>query len=37
MPACEFIETRGNKVYRVEGYFDRLTLLGQLGLATSPV
>jgi steroid delta-isomerase-like uncharacterized protein len=36
LPGCEFIEVRGDKVHRVEGYFDRLTLLGQLGLAPSP-
>jgi steroid delta-isomerase-like uncharacterized protein len=37
LPGCEFIEVRGDKVHRVEGYFDRLTLLGQLGLAPSPL
>jgi steroid delta-isomerase-like uncharacterized protein len=36
VPGCEFIETRGGKVYQVEGYFDRLTMLAQLGLAPSP-
>ena len=32
LPGCEFIEVRASKVQRVEGYFDRLTLLQQLGL-----
>lgn len=33
LPGCEFIEVRASKVQRVEGYFDRLSLLQQLGLA----
>jgi predicted ester cyclase len=33
LPGCEFIEVRDDKIHRIEGYFDRLTLLGQLGLA----
>ena len=32
---CEFIEARGDRVRRVQGYIDRLTILNQLGLATS--
>jgi steroid delta-isomerase-like uncharacterized protein len=36
LPGCEFIEVRGDKIHSIEGYFDRLTLLGQLGLAPSP-
>jgi steroid delta-isomerase-like uncharacterized protein len=37
VPACEFIEIRGDHVCRVNGYVDRLTMLSQLGLApTSP-
>ena len=32
LPGCEFIEVRASKVHRVEGYFDRLSLLEQLGL-----
>jgi steroid delta-isomerase-like uncharacterized protein len=36
VPGCEFIEVGGDKVHRVEGYFDRLTILGQLGLVPSP-
>jgi steroid delta-isomerase-like uncharacterized protein len=33
VPGCEFIELRGNHVLHVSGYFDRLTMLTQLGLA----
>lgn len=36
LPGCEFIEVRGGKLHRVDGYFDRLTILGQLGLAPNP-
>ena len=36
MPGCEIIEIRGDKVHRVQGYFDRMTMLSQLGLAPSP-
>jgi steroid delta-isomerase-like uncharacterized protein len=36
LPGCEFIEVRVGKIQRIEGYFDRLTILGQLGLAPSP-
>ena len=36
VPGVEFIELRGDQVYRVEGYFDRLTMLGQLGLVPGP-
>lgn len=36
LPGCEFIEALGGKLHRVEGYFDRLTILGQLGLAPAP-
>jgi len=32
LPGCEFIEVRASKVQRVEGYFDRLSMLQQLGL-----
>jgi steroid delta-isomerase-like uncharacterized protein len=35
VPGCEFIEIRGDRVRSVVGYFDRLTLLTQLGLAPS--
>ena len=35
VPGCEFIEARGDRVRRVQGYIDRLTILNQLGLATS--
>ena len=34
VPGCEFIEVRGDRVHRVQGYIDRLTILNQLGLAT---
>jgi steroid delta-isomerase-like uncharacterized protein len=34
VPGCEFIEVRGDRVRRVQGYIDRLTILNQLGLAT---
>ena len=33
LPGCEFIEVRGDKIHQVVGYFDRLTMLGQMGLA----
>lgn len=33
LPGCEFIEARSGKLHRVDGYFDRLTILAQLGLA----
>ena len=33
LPGCEFIEVRGGKLHRVDGYFDRLSILVQLGLA----
>jgi steroid delta-isomerase-like uncharacterized protein len=36
LPGCEFIEIGNNKIKRAEGYFDRLTLMAQLGLAPSP-
>jgi len=36
LPGCEFFEVRGDKVHRAEGYFDRLSMLGQLGLAPRP-
>jgi steroid delta-isomerase-like uncharacterized protein len=32
MPGCEFIEIRDDYVHRVVGYYDRLTMLSQLGL-----
>ncbi len=32
LPGCEFIEVRTARVQRVEGYFDRLSLLEQLGV-----
>ena len=35
LPICEFITVRGGKIHRVEGYFDRLTLLQQLGISLS--
>lgn len=35
LPGCEFIEVRDGLIHRVEGYFDRLTFLAQLGLAPS--
>jgi steroid delta-isomerase-like uncharacterized protein len=34
VPGCEFIEVRGDRVHRVQGYIDRLTILNQLGLVT---
>lgn len=36
LPGCEFIEVRAAKVQRVEGYFDRLSMLEQLGLIPAP-
>jgi len=35
-PGCEFIEVRQGLVQRVEGYFDRLSMLEQLGLVPRP-
>jgi steroid delta-isomerase-like uncharacterized protein len=35
-PGCEFIEVREGMVQRVEGYFDRLRMLEQLGLMPQP-
>jgi steroid delta-isomerase-like uncharacterized protein len=32
LPGCEFIEVRAGKLQRVEGYFDRLSMLEQLGV-----
>ena len=32
LPGCEFIEVREALVQRIEGYFDRLSILEQLGL-----
>ena len=36
LPGCEFIEVREALVQRVEGYFDRLSILEQLGLVPRP-
>jgi len=36
LPGCEFIEIRDGLIQRVDGYFDRLTLLAQLGLDPVP-
>jgi steroid delta-isomerase-like uncharacterized protein len=36
LPGCEFIEVRAAKVQRVEGYFDRLSILEQLGVIPAP-
>lgn len=36
LPGCEFLEVRGDKLHQVDGYFDRLTILAQLGLASGP-
>ncbi len=36
LPGCEFIEVRAAKVQRIEGYFDRLSILEQLGLVPGP-
>ena len=36
VPGCEFIEVRNDKLHRVDGYFDRLSILVQLGLAPAP-
>jgi steroid delta-isomerase-like uncharacterized protein len=32
-PGCEFIDVRGGRIHSVVGYYDRLTMLSQLGLA----
>ena len=32
LPGCEFITLNGDKVHKVEGYFDQVTMLRQLGL-----
>jgi steroid delta-isomerase-like uncharacterized protein len=36
LPGCEFIEVRDGLMQRVEGYFDRLSILQQLGLMSRP-
>lgn len=36
LPGCEFITVRQGRIYRVDGYFDRLTVLLQLGLFPTP-
>lgn len=36
LPGCEFITLGGDAITRVDGYFDRLTILIQLGLAPQP-
>ena len=36
VPGCEFIAVRAGKLQRVEGYFDRLGMLQQLGLVPTP-
>jgi steroid delta-isomerase-like uncharacterized protein len=36
MPGCETIEIRDDKVQRVQGYYDRLTMMSQMGLAPAP-
>jgi steroid delta-isomerase-like uncharacterized protein len=36
LPGCEFIEVRQGLLQRVEGYFDRLSILQQLGLVPAP-
>lgn len=36
LPGCEFIEVRDAKIHCVEGYFDRLSLLQQLGMVPAP-
>jgi steroid delta-isomerase-like uncharacterized protein len=35
VPGCEFIEVLGNRIHHVQGYIDRLTMLTQLGWASS--
>lgn len=35
MAMCEFVTVRGGKIHHVEGYYDRLTLLQQLGVSPS--
>ena len=36
VPGCDFIEVRAAKLQRVEGYFDRLSILQQLGVVPAP-
>ena len=36
LPGCEFIEIRDGQVQRVQGYFDQLTVMRQLGLIPAP-
>ncbi len=31
LPGCEFIKVRAGKIQRIEGYYDRLSLLEQVG------
>ena len=35
VPGCEFIEVHGDRIRRVQGFIDRLTMLNQLGLVPS--
>ncbi|MHB8614118.1 MAG: ester cyclase [Candidatus Dormibacteraceae bacterium] len=35
LSGCEFIEVQGGLIHRVEGYYDRLTFMAQLGLVPS--
>lgn len=37
LPGADFIETEGDKVRSVTGYFDQSTMLTQLGLAVNPM
>ena len=36
VPGCEFIEVSDGRIHKIVGYYDRLTLLTQLGFATTP-
>jgi steroid delta-isomerase-like uncharacterized protein len=36
MPVCNVLEVRDGRIYREREYFDQMTMLAQLGLASPP-
>ena len=37
LPGADFIETEGDSIRSVTGYFDQVTMFGQMGLAANPM
>jgi steroid delta-isomerase-like uncharacterized protein len=35
-PGCEFIEVHNDKIHKIVGFYDRLTMLTQLGFTITP-